>query len=351
MRMNKHHIKLENKEFIMPLEIIRNDITKMHVDAIVNPTNSNMFGTAGVDGTIHRIAGPELREETSKIGICEVGEAKLTKSFNMPSKFIIHTVGPIWKDGSQGEEDLLANCYKSSLKIALDRKFESIAFPLISSGTFGYPKDKALSTAITTIGEFLLKHEMTVYLVVYDKKAYKLSEKLFSTIKEYIDDNYVDEHRMYEREACNVLEESRCSSSICIEKEITLSKSISIRRILDDVVNHIDETFSEMLMRLIDERKMNDSEAYKKANVDRKLFSKIRINKDYGPSKPTVLAFAIALELNFDETKDLLLTAGFALSDSSKFDIIIKFFIEEGDYDIFRINEALFAFDQKTLGV
>ena len=192
----------------MPLEIIRNDITKMKVDAIVNPTNAQMYGIAGVDGAIHQISGPKLKEETDKHGNCEVGESKLTKSYNMPSKFIIHTVGPVWKDGKHGEDELLANCYRNSLSIAMDNQLESIAIPLISSGTFGYPKDKALRIAISTIGEFLLNHDLLVYLVVYDKKAYQLSEMLFSSIKEYIDDNYVDEHQFSRSNKSNQLRET-----------------------------------------------------------------------------------------------------------------------------------------------
>jgi O-acetyl-ADP-ribose deacetylase (regulator of RNase III) len=338
----------------MPLEIVRNDITKMHVDAIVNPTNKGMYGTAGVDGAIHKLAGPQLRVETAKLGICEVGEAKLTQSFNMHSKFIIHTVGPVWKDGNQGEEELLADCYRNSLKLALENEFESIAFPLISSGTFGYPKDRALSTAITAIGDFLLKYDLMVYLVVYDQKAYQLSEKLFSSVEAYIDDHYIDTHRLTRgRLEEGLLHEIKIEEqkSLAYESIKTLEDAVESTRSLDDAIKNIDDTFSEMLLRLIDERGLIDSNVYKKANVDRKLFSKIRNNKDYRPSKKTALAFAIALELNFDETKDLLLKAGFALSNSSKFDIIIRYFIEDEDYDIFRINETLFAFNQSTLGV
>ncbi len=335
----------------MPLEIIRNDISKMDVDAIVNPTNAQMYGTAGVDGAIHKLAGPNLRQETGKLGKCEVGEAKLTKSYNMPSKYIIHTVGPIWIDGQHGEDELLANCYKNSLNIAMDNHLESIAFPLISSGTFGYPKDKALRIAISTIGEFLLNHDLLVYLVVYDKKAYQLSGSLFSSIKAYIDDNYVDQHKTSRKERRIVFDESIHLEEMSMVIGDLVSPSKKEKRKLEDIVKHIDDTFSEMLLRLIDERGLNDPDVYKKANVNKRHFSKIRNDKFYQPSKPTVLAFAIALELNLDETKDLLLKAGFALSNSSKFDLIIKYFIEEGIYNIFEVNEALFAFDEKTIGV
>lgn len=331
----------------MPLEIIRNDITKVYADAIVNAANSSLLGGGGVDGAIHRAAGSELLNECRTLDGCEVGQAKITKGYKLPAKYVIHTVGPIWNGGNNNEEKLLSDCYKNSLSLAKEYKLESIAFPLISSGAFGYPKDRALKTAISIIGDFLLNNEMTVYLVIYDKAAFMLSEKLFSSIKQYIDDRYIEEHP--NRRDRYELRESYYEATKLFSAEAPApAKS---KRSLDDVVNQIDETFSKMLLRLIDEKGMTDSKTYKKANIDRKLFSKIRNDINYKPSKPTAIAFAIALELNLDETKDLLLKAGFALSHSSKFDIIIQYFIEEGNYNIFEINEALFAFDQGLLGI
>lgn len=337
----------------MPLEIIRNDITKVYADAIVNAANPSLLGGGGVDGAIHRGAGPELLAECRTLGGCKIGEAKITKGYKLPAKYIIHTVGPVWHGGNDNEEKLLADCYKNSLKLAKEYKLESVAFPLISSGAFGYPKDRALKTAISIIGDFLLSNEMTVYLVVFDKTAFALSEKLFSSIKQYIDDNYIEEHpvnrynRMEER---NILKEYLIEEPTLSSVELPMPTT-KRKRSLDDLVKRMDETFSQMLLRLIDEKGMTDSETYKKANIDRKLFSKIRDDINYKPSKPTTIAFAIALRLNLDETKDLLLKAGFALSHSSKFDIIIQYFIDEGNYNIFEINEALFAFDQSLLGV
>lgn len=336
----------------MPLIIIRNDITKVQADAIVNAANSSLLGGGGVDGAIHRAAGPELLEECRALYGCETGQAKITKGYKLPAKYIIHTVGPVWNGGKSNEEKLLSDCYKNSLAVAKEHKLESIAFPLISSGAYGYPKDKALKTAISVIGDFLLKNEMIVFLVVYDKAAFVLSEKLFSSISQYIDDKYIEEHPSNRR---NIYAEMPKLSESYIEAPELFSEEVSVpvkkcKRKLEDVVKNIEETFSQMLLRLIDEKGMTDAETYKKANIDRKLFSKIRNDINYKPSKPTAIAFAIALKLNLDETKDLLLKSGFALSHSSKFDIIIEYFIEDGNYNIFEINEALYAFDQNLLG-
>ncbi len=335
----------------MPLEIIRNDITKVHVDAIVNAAHPSLLGSGGVDGAIHRAAGPELLEECRRLNGCGVGQAKITKGYRLPAKYVIHTVGPIWQGGRNNEEEQLANCYRNALAIARDYGLESIAFPLISSGTYGFPKDLALRIAISEIGDFLLRHEMTVFLVVYDRESFILSEKLFSSITQYIDERYVQEHPYHRGTRLEGIQEIRYFSEA---NEIVGSEYIrrkKPKRSLEDVVNQLDETFSQMLLRIIDEKGFTDVEVYKRANVDRKLFSKIRNNMDYRPSKPTAIAFAIALRLNLDETQDLLRKAGFALSHSSKFDLIIEYFIEEGNYNIFEINEALFAFDQNLLGL
>lgn len=334
----------------MPLEIIRDDITKVKADAIVNAANPSLLGGGGVDGAIHRAAGPELLKECKTLNGCEVGQAKITKGYNLPAKYVIHTVGPIWRGGNYNEEKLLSDCYKNSLKLAKEYNLESIAFPLISTGAYGYPIDKGLKVAISVIGDFLLNNDMKVYLVVYNKEAFKISEKLFSSIKQYIDDRYVKEHtseryrRIEETQIRDIYKESM--NFFMQETEQVIKK-----RCLEDVVNELDETFTQMLLRLIDEKGFTDSQVYKRANIDRRLFSKIRSDINYKPSKSTAIALAIALELNLDETKDLLSKAGYALSHSSKFDIIIEYFIEEGNYNIFEINEALFAFDQNLLGV
>lgn len=333
----------------MSLQIVRNDITKMKVDAIVNAANSSLLGGGGVDGCIHRAAGPELLAECKTLGGCETGSSKITKGYRLPCKYVIHTVGPRWRDGKHGEREKLVSCYRTSLALAKEHGCETVAFPLISSGIYGYPKDRALKVAIDTISDFLLENDMTVYIVIFDRKAYQIGEKLFSDIAAYIDDNYVDEHtdsRSERLRRMQMLSDEPVESSFSAPPPSMAASA----KTLDDALAQIDESFSEMLLRKIDEKGMTDAQCYKKANIDRKLFSKIRSDRLYKPSKPTVLAFAIALELSLDETKDMLVKAGFALSHSNKFDIIIEYFIEHGNYNIFEINEALFAFDQSLLG-
>jgi len=338
----------------MPLEIVRNDITKMKVDAIVNAANESLLGGGGVDGAIHRAAGSGLLAECRTLGGCKTGKAKITGGYNLPAKHVIHTVGPIYEDGKHGEKALLESCYRESLVLAKEHSCETVAFPLISSGVYGYPKDQALKVAIDVISDFLLENEMTVYIVIFDKAAYKISEKLFSDIAEYIDDNYVDEHTDYRRESIRMnapmAPRAKRKKADIDFLEICDCKAMVAEDDLDAKLRQIDESFSQMLLRKIDEKGMTDAECYKKANIDRKLFSKIRSDIHYKPSKPTALAFAISLELSLDETEDMLRKAGFALSHSNKFDIIIEYFISKGNYNIFEINEALFAFDQSLLG-
>ena len=333
----------------MPLEIVRNDITKMTVDAIVNAANESLLGGGGVDGAIHYAAGQELLAECKTLGGCKTGKAKITGGYNLLAKYVIHTVGPIYKDGKHGEKALLESCYRESLTLAKENNCETVAFPLISSGVYGYPKDQALKVAIDVISDFLLENEMKVYIVIFDKATYKISEKLFSDIAEYIDDNYVDEHTDYRRESMRMNAPMQASVGL-FEADMCECKAMATDDDLDEIIKRIDESFSQMLLRKIDEKGMTDAECYKKANIDRKLFSKIRSDVHYKPSKPTAIAFAISLELSLEETEDMLKKAGFALSHSNKFDIIIEYFISKGNYNIFEINEALFAFDQNLLG-
>lgn len=342
----------------MPFEIVRNDITKMTVDAIVNAAKESLLGGGGVDGCIHRAAGPELLTECRTLGGCKTGDAKITRAYRLPCKYVIHTVGPVWNGGQYGEKEKLVSCYRTSLALAKANKCETVAFPLISSGIYGYPKDQALRVAVDTIGEFLMENDMTVYIVIFDPAAYQISGKLFADIAEYIDDHYVDEHTDSRRERLRRLNRLESKASRVCEDATQdfmaapcapMSMSI-VGGSLDDMLDELDAGFSETLLKLIDRTGKKDSEIYKKANVDRKLFSKIRNNPDCKPSKTTAIAFSIALELDLEETKDFIARAGFALSRSSKFDVIIEYFIKQKNYDVFAINEVLFAFDQNLLG-
>lgn len=330
----------------MPIQIVRNDITRMKVDAIVNAAKRSLLGGGGVDGCIHRAAGPELLAECQTLGGCDTGGAKLTKAYRLPCKYVIHTVGPVWRGGGQGERELLSSCYRTSLALALERGCETVAFPLISSGAYGYPKAQALQVAMEAVAAFLLDHEMTVYIVVFDRSAFQIGEKLFSDVASYIDQNYVDEHADSARERFG-----RRKSALFEEAPAPMMAAMRQPDVgLDQALSQLDEGFSQTLLRKIDQRGMTDAQCYKKANIDRKLFSKIKSNPAYRPSKPTALAFAVALELPLEEAEELLRRAGFALSHASKFDVIVEYFISRDQYDIFTINEALFAFDQSLLG-
>ena len=358
----------------MPIQIIRNDITKLKCDAIVNAANNSLLGGGGVDGAIHRAAGKGLLEECRTLGGCDTGDAKITGAYDLPCKYVIHTVGPIWNGGYSGEEVLLRSCYRRSLELAKKYNCESVAFPLISSGAYGYPKEQALHVAVDEISGFLFENDMLVYIVVFDKQSFRVSSKLVADIAEYIDEHYVDEHFMARSMNIPYMPDSapapksasgrakprlfgkkpeKSAPDVCFEasyKAPAPSPTDETMIDLSHLIDSVDESFSQMLLRKIDEKGMSDAECYKKANIDRKLFSKIRSNPMYRPSKPTALAFAIALELPLDETVDLLRKAGYALSHSSKFDIIIEYFIRCREYNIFTINEALFEFDQPLLG-
>ena len=337
----------------MPIQIVRNDITKMQVDAIVNAANNTLLGGGGVDGCIHRAAGKGLLEECKTLGGCETGQAKITKGYNLPCKYVIHTVGPIWHGGNAGEKALLESCYRSSLELAKAYGCETVAFPLISAGVYRYPKAQALQLAVDSITSFLIENDMLVYIVIFDKTAFQIGEKLFSDIASYIDDKYVETnfefiHTRTDEAGQSVLLGE--TNILPVKNETVAMSAPCFPTALQDMVDQIDESFSQMLLRKIDEKGMTDAQCYKKANVDRKLFSKIRSDIHYRPRKTTAIAFAVALELDLDETKDMLMKAGYALSHSNKFDIIIEYFISRKNYNIFEINEALFAFDQSLLG-
>ena len=343
----------------MPFEIVRNDITKMQVDAIVNPTNRGLVPGGGLDAAVHKAAGHELAKACQAIGGCGTGDAIITAGYNLPARYVIHTVGPVWHGGQGGEKALLTSCYQKCLALAKAHDCRSVAFPLISAGTFGYPKDEAMAVALDVISKFLFENDMLIYLVVFGRTEYLTSRKLFSDVQEYIDDVYAASHyhrnaEARRRELWQVDEEAaqRYKSDLFGSAFPTEAPIIVGSSKLDwsKVLEEADEGFSEALLRLIDEKGMTDVQCYSKANIDKRLFSKIRSNPEYRPSKPTAFALAIALELSLEETSALLRKAGFAISHSSKLDIIVEYFIKNKHYNIYEINEVLFDFDQPLLG-
>ena len=343
----------------MPFQIVLGDITKQHVDAIVNAANNSLLGGGGVDGAIHRAAGPDLLKECRTLHGCETGEAKITRGYDLPAKFVIHTVGPIWRGGLFHEEELLRSAYSNSLKLAQQNRCESVAFPLISAGVYGYPLEQAKAIAIDEIRKFLNEYEMDIYLVIFSRESYRIDQVLFKEIDQEIRKNSGQENPSLKKEVIfgsmmHSLQSRRKSvrrdadasaSEICEDAAIP-----QVPKSLQDALTNLDESFSQSLLRLIDMKGMTDAECYKKANIDRKLFSKIRSDIQYRPSKQTVLAFAVALELDLKETEALLKKAGFALSHANKADVIVEYFISRKNYDMYTINEVLFAFDQNLLG-
>lgn len=363
----------------MPLQIIRQDITKIKCDAIVNPTNVRLLPTGGTDAKIHAAAGEKLFEAVRRIDEIETGEAVITKGYDLPAKYVIHTAGPIWQGGMASERELLSCCYRNVLTVARANDCESIAIPLIASGSFGFPKDQVLKIAIRTISDFLFDNEMMVYLVAYDKQAYELSEKLFSGIESYIDDYYVLNHsdnyadteylisRYRSREEIlpemweaapmrgEGIESDDCLSGLwedisapCAEKMETVCSAPKAKPNLDDYIN-LDESFSLKLLKLIDAKGMDEVRCYKHANVSKQTWYKIMNDKFYKPNKKTVISFAISLKLTLEETQSLLESVGFVLSNSSLFDVIIMYCLENGIYDVYEIDSVLFKYDQETL--
>lgn len=333
----------------MPLHIVRNDITKMNVDAIVNSADPLLLGgEGGVDGCIHRAAGPGLLAECRTLGGCPTGSARLTAAYDLPCKYVIHTVAPRWQDGRHDECALLVSCYLAALALAEKRGCESVAFPLLSSGSLNYPREQALDIAIDTIGHFVLRSDMTVYLVVFDRAAYPLRGDVRAEIRAYINDRYVD---VYAISQAIAQQEERLYSARMFDDSPSPSTYTLASLSLEEAVKQLDEGFSEMLLRKISESGMTDAQCYKRANIDRRLFSKIKNDKHYTPSKSTVIAFALALELPMEELREMLGKAGYSLTRACEFDIIVEYFVTRGIYSVFTINEALFAFDQNLIGM
>ena len=391
----------------MAFQIVRNDITKITADAIVNTANPAPTFMAGTDAAVYQAAGAEkLLAEREKIGVIGEGEVAVTPAFDLDAKYIFHTVGPVWQGGDKGEKYTVKNCYENCLKKAVELNIESIAFPLISTGVYGFPKADALIIATSVFSEFLADHELDITLAVFDNESFELSGKIFAGINEYIDEHYVEDrigeeygfaaaqvcgaalgaesYSALREESFDAVEEAADAEESPVEKtrlrghfrglrskrnyardemrnamEIPAPAEAAAamraapepkKRSLDDVMKNLTETWSESLLRRIDEKGYTDVEVYKRANVDRKLFSKIRTDKYYQPKKSTALAFVLALKLNIDEAKDFLGRAGYAFSPSSKTDLIVQYFIENEVYEIMTINLALYEHDEPLLG-
>ena len=364
----------------MPFQIIRNDITKVKADAIVNTANPKPVIGGGTDSAIYKAAGESLLlAERKKIGPIAPGQAVQTDAFNLDAKYIIHTVGPAWIDGGHGERDILHSCYENSLILAANLSCKSIAFPLIATGVYGFPKDEALHIALSEINKFLLTHDMKVILVVFERGALVLSNRLVGEIEEYIDEHTVqaiksreyreDTRNRRRREEERIRAEQLHSLSLASLYDESKIRNDDISgetsetalapdgalpdmkgKNLDDILDHTGDTFQQRLFQLIDASGMDDVTVYKKANIDRKVFSRIRCKDDYKPKKKTAVAFAIALRLDMPTMLDLLARAEIAFSPSNKFDLIITYFITNKIYDIYEINAALFKYGQQILG-
>lgn len=378
----------------MPFQIVRNDITKMHVDAIVNTANPMPGYGAGIDRAVYEAAGKDkLLAKRHGIGPIERGTSVITDGYNLPAKFIIHTVGTAWQGGKAGEEDIIRNCYRSVFDVAVNNDIASLAIPLLASGSYGFPKGIALRIALSEIEAFMLESDMDVYLVVFDEKSVSLSSELYGDIDEYINDNYVEEKNQEEypdsygrnervRRSTEYVAGGFASATSYVPRVFKANKAekrkrkepelfeeraedleelsspdmclsapqFDEERSLEDVVNNLDKTFMELVFSFADAKGLTDVEVQKKANLDRKAFSKLKCGTTKNPSKSTALALAVALELDLDDTKDLLSRAGLALSPCSKQDVIVQYFIEKEAYDIYEINVALFEHGEKLLG-
>ena len=392
----------------MPFQIIRGDITTLPVDAIVNAADPTLLGGGGVDGAIHRAAGPMLVKacQFRYPEGCKTGEAKITPAYRLPCKKVIHTVGPIWHGGNQGEKEQLISCYQKSLELATAYDCHSVAFPLISSGAYRYPKEEALQVAVDTITAFLQDHDLDVYLVIFQKSDYQISSKLAEAVSSYWKETCsgeVDLRRDEEESLLDYLagkleslylkmpesmeEEPQEAEGMICEFEMApivspkaddrAKRIASLEQKIDQLTHvrspkpeiiqsekpvsaclakveaadfsDLEESFSSMVLRKIDEKGMTDPQCYKKANLDRKLFSKIRSHEDYQPSRATALALGIALELPLSELQELLAKAGYTLSHARRADVIVEYFVKKGIYDIYKINQVLFDFEEPTI--
>lgn len=329
----------------MPFDIVRNDITNMQVDAIVNAASRLPRVGAGVDSAIHKKAGPSLLAARKEIGYIRPGTAAITPGFGLGAEYVIHAATPTWIDGAHGEAEALRSAYDMSLALAAERGCDSIAFPLLASGNHGFPKQKALQVAVAAFSEFLMENEMQIYLVVFGKESLKLSEKLVHNVACYIDENYVDAYEQTLRPRYQMSRNLEMSD-VCMASMPCEESSLS----LDEYIKNKDAGFTETLLSLVKKKGLKNATVYKRANISKQHFSKLINDPNAKPSKQTAIALSLALELNLDATRDLIGRAGYALTNSSTFDLIIRYFIEHGQFNVIEINIALYEFDQSLLG-
>lgn len=344
----------------MPLVLTRDDVSRVDAEAVVNAANEHLSVGGGVCGAIFEAAGRrELESACKQLGGCPTGSAVVTPGFGLKARWIIHAVGPIWRGGSWGEDALLRSAYRSALECARELGVRSVALPLISAGIFGFPIDRALAIATSEISAFLDRvQDVEVRLVVFDRAAFAACLADYGEVAACVDEEYVGARRGRDRmgdlrlsmpacgAAADVISDDAAPGGSCFGP----ARPIVDERELKDLLVHLDTSFSQAVLSLIDERGLTDAAVYKKANLSRQVFSKLRKDDGYRPAKPTAVALAIALELDMDQTRELLQRAGYALSTASTFDAIVRYYIERHSYDIVAINQMLFAFDQPLLG-
>lgn len=376
----------------MPFSIVRDDISRVHADVLVNAANVRLAPGGGVCGALFSAAGFDgMRAACEAIGGCATGDAVATPAFNLPARWCVHAVGPIWRGGRAHEEELLRRCYRSAFARAVELGARSVAFPLISAGIYGFPVERALAIVREEVTAFLGHHdEVALTLVVFERAVVQMGNALVEQVQEYIDDEYVDSSSFMRRDMGELERELQWTEDASAPLSVEMAEPVALPEYLQEddasvaasrpfvasnirmpgaampgapsragatldaeiaqLVATLDAPFSTTLLALIDARGMTDAEVYHRANISRQLFSKIRGNESYRPSKQTVVALAIALELDMSATQDLLARAGFTLSKSSKFDVIVRFFIERSIYDLFQLNEVLFAYDLPLVG-
>ena len=346
----------------MPFKIIRDDITKVKADAIVNPANPEPVIGGGVESAIYEAAGKEkLLEARKELGRLQPGKVGVTEAFNLAAKYIVHVSGLYWKGGNSFEARCLKECYEKALKAALDKGCKSIAFPLLGTGTYGFPKDIGLDVAVSTFTEFLEEYEMDITLVVFGNDAVNVSGKLVDEVRSFVDDKYVKEaleteykedrnieryalpnerfHLLLKEETYDVLDNA------CTKDTSSAKQPGSLEAALKNIYK---ESFEKHLQQLINKKGLRNSEVYAAANISKQYFSKL-LKGQVKPSKDKMLALAVGLRLNMDETADFLRIGGYALSPISQTDTVVEYFIRKQEYNVLKINIVLFDYGLEPL--